>query len=148
MFLVVIAALLLANLIQMMALERQRRIAEQAHLEATVARQRAEVSLMKLQVVVDQQQAQKSKEFMANKPSRNPKLRGEHRDSLLRIGKDEIPRRWMIVNRTSSQREGSRLGPIRLSGRLFLARGLHAPSPKGKRTKPNTVRLSASHSLL
>jgi hypothetical protein len=32
----------------------------------------------------------------------------------IRIGKDEIPGRWVIVNRTSSQRDGSRLGPIRL----------------------------------
>jgi hypothetical protein len=68
MFLVVIVAPLLANLLQMMSLERQRRIAEQAHLEARVARERAEVSLMKLQIMVDQQQAQKSKGSPANKP--------------------------------------------------------------------------------
>jgi hypothetical protein len=42
----------------------------------------------------------------------------------IRIGKEEIPGRWVIVNRTSSQRDGSRLGPIRfvwspLSGSRF-----------------------------
>jgi hypothetical protein len=72
MFLVVIAALLLANVMQMMALERQRRIAEQAHLQERIARQRAEESLMRLQVIVDQQQAQKGKGSPASKPEPTP----------------------------------------------------------------------------
>jgi hypothetical protein len=76
MFLVVIAALVLANVIQMMALERQRRVAEQAHMEARVARQRAEVSLVKLQVMLDQLQAQKSKGSPANKPEPTPEAPG------------------------------------------------------------------------
>jgi hypothetical protein len=76
MFLVVIAALLLANLVQMMTLERQRRLAELAHRDAMVALQQAEVSLRKLQVPVDQHQAQKGKESPRNKPDPKPKPPG------------------------------------------------------------------------
>jgi hypothetical protein len=45
MFLVIIVALLLANLVQMMTLQRQRRIAEQALRDAAVAQQKAQVAI-------------------------------------------------------------------------------------------------------
>jgi hypothetical protein len=58
MLVVLIAALLLANLVQWMTNERQRAIAEQARLEAEVARQAAEVALLKAQVLAEYYRAQ------------------------------------------------------------------------------------------
>jgi F0F1-type ATP synthase membrane subunit b/b' len=55
---VVIAALLLGNVVQMIRLERQRMVAERARQDAEVARRQAEVSLQRAQVALDQFRAQ------------------------------------------------------------------------------------------
>ncbi len=68
MFLVIIVALLLANLVQMMALERQRRVAERALLDAAVAEQNA-------RVVIDQYLSQIPEQSPPFKPEPKPEPR-------------------------------------------------------------------------
>jgi hypothetical protein len=76
MFLVVIAALLLANLVQMVTAERQTRLAEQARLDAMAARRQAEASLQRAAAALDQLYAQAGREPAKSNPVPSDGIQG------------------------------------------------------------------------